>query len=821
MNDSDPKPKPDAIQKVQIEPDQKGWARLSDMYHKYDEERIKVVNEDIDALLVFAGLFSAVLSAFVIETYQNLQEDPIAENIRILTQISSQLASLAVTGNFINSTAPSYTLSSSASSSSLTTQVSFVRINTLWSCSLALSLVTASLGILVKQWFHEYMALGIQTPWRRLRIRFFRTEGLENWQVFELAGALPLLLQIALLLFFIGLSEFLRQLNQIVGWATTGVMLAWLATFVFTTIAPLLSSQCPYKTPILKRPLTYLRPRLLLGFHYSLHIPLIPLLPIYYFLRYINCPTTYIQWLDDQIHKIYIFMRKSKHLLEEDNIGQEDANYNRDINIIVSSDSLFQDEQLERTLCECSNRIPISTLYNYNQSLENDGNRGADDSWRVRLHPEAEERATKVVGTMLMHRFQNPDEDEGWSDVLRSIMAHGKYHSYWKHLPTLFISLMQAEIEIGGGVVFLTLYSSSTQRPFKKYDMYQLCRKGMNGDILDNLILITRLVGGLIEFWPRPSGSTSTNIHLRDLIAKHDIKKDLGTFCYTLSMLLHLASPEAIKNRELEIKRLTSDILDLMVQDESIPLFTKGITYLQLALAAGASRHIQIDYHREPLDRIGTTWPDMLKSIIAAGEHGALWEQLPTLFVQLLQADIEIGARAVFLMLYFSSSEILFNYHAMYYLCREGTKGDIVDSLVSITRLVGEHFWPRSSGPPSTNNHLQNLIEEHDIKKDLAAFCYTFSVLLLLTSPEAIKDREEEVRKLTSDILDILNRNTDLLQNPIWTTYLQLDYAWDALQRIQKEYHREAVESNLAVKLRELKHAVYQHLCAQTWYMPS
>ena len=169
-------------------------------------------------------------------------------------QMSSQLASLSHSGNFINSTMPAFALSTPFSP-----QPSSVRINALWSCSLVISLITASLGILVKQWFHEFMAQGTQDPTYRIRIRFFRSKGLERWQVFEIAAALPLLLQIALLLFFVGLSEFLRELNVIVGWAATGTILGWLGVFIFTTLAPILSSQCPYKTPMLKRPLGYLR----------------------------------------------------------------------------------------------------------------------------------------------------------------------------------------------------------------------------------------------------------------------------------------------------------------------------------------------------------------------------------------------------------------------------------------------------------------------------------------------------------------------------------------------------------------------------------
>lgn len=139
------------------------------------------------------------------------------------------------------------------------------------------------------------------------------------------------------------------------------------------------------------------------------------------------------------------------------------------------------------------------------------------------------------------------------------------------------------------------------------------------------------------------------------------------------------------------------------------------------------------------------------------------------------------------------------------------TSIDIVDNLISITRLVGEHFWPHSSSPTSANNHMhtiQNLIEEQNITKDLAAFCYIFSILLLLTSPEAIWNREEEVRKLTSDIVDILNRDTDLLQNSTPITFWQLDWAEDTLQAMQDQYHGGAVDSNLVTKLRELRNSV-------------
>lgn len=106
--------------------------------------------------------------------------------------------------------------------------------------------------MLVKQWLREFLSQNTQNPKEQVKIHTYRHAGIKGWRVFELAAFLPLLLQLALLLFFIGLSEFLRELDPIVGWVTTGMVLLWLVVFLFTTSAPLIFPSCPYKTPVLR-----------------------------------------------------------------------------------------------------------------------------------------------------------------------------------------------------------------------------------------------------------------------------------------------------------------------------------------------------------------------------------------------------------------------------------------------------------------------------------------------------------------------------------------------------------------------------------------
>ncbi|CAL1706568.1 unnamed protein product [Somion occarium] len=227
------------------------WRRIAKIARDRDEAKIKDCKEGIDTLLVFAGLFSAVLTAFVVESYRLLQ-DPTDVSVQLLQRISQQLGELTTSNA---STAASI----SVSSSPFTASSSAVRVNVLWFASLVCSLVTASLGILIKQWLHQYMSHDSLSPDGQLRIRHLRREGMVRWRVFEIIAMLPTMLQCALALFLLGLSEFLRTLHPVVGGIISGLILICALFFALAAIAPAFSSQCPYKTPVLNGLLRRLR----------------------------------------------------------------------------------------------------------------------------------------------------------------------------------------------------------------------------------------------------------------------------------------------------------------------------------------------------------------------------------------------------------------------------------------------------------------------------------------------------------------------------------------------------------------------------------
>ncbi|KZW03404.1 hypothetical protein EXIGLDRAFT_695851 [Exidia glandulosa HHB12029] len=124
-------------------------ARVWKVYRKeataHDSALLDGWNSTLDILLIFAGLFSAVATAFVVESYQLLQPDNAAYTAAALYILVSATK---------NSTGISLPAPPDLQYASALTRW----INGLWFTSISLSLIVALLSILVKQWISEYRA---------------------------------------------------------------------------------------------------------------------------------------------------------------------------------------------------------------------------------------------------------------------------------------------------------------------------------------------------------------------------------------------------------------------------------------------------------------------------------------------------------------------------------------------------------------------------------------------------------------------------------------------------------------------------------------
>ena len=195
-----------------------------------------------------AGLFSATVTSFTVESYKWLDDNPQDATNRILTQISSQL-SQGLPGATVPALPTTYSVVSSA-----------VRINIYWFLSLTLSMTTVLIGILCMQWLREFQRDTARSHKDAIAMRQMRFEGLLIWKVPLMLSLLPLALQSALLLFFAGLLELWWPRNWIVATVISLAIGTVCLFLVATTILPALQSlltadphlrvgQCPYKSP--------------------------------------------------------------------------------------------------------------------------------------------------------------------------------------------------------------------------------------------------------------------------------------------------------------------------------------------------------------------------------------------------------------------------------------------------------------------------------------------------------------------------------------------------------------------------------------------
>lgn len=199
-----------------------------------------------------AGLYSAVLSAFIVVAFPNLQNTQVTSGLMLnaLERIADHTASYTMHVDMLNSTTA--TTGTSITTTTPGPSANDIRVNVLWFASLMLSLIAASFAILVKQWLREYLVVKNPSPQARLRIRHLREPQLAAWRVIEIAAVLPLLLQLSLGLFFVGMCYFTSEIHSSIGHTTIPLVAGWAACFLGVTLLPFVFPRCPYRTPLLK-----------------------------------------------------------------------------------------------------------------------------------------------------------------------------------------------------------------------------------------------------------------------------------------------------------------------------------------------------------------------------------------------------------------------------------------------------------------------------------------------------------------------------------------------------------------------------------------
>ncbi|CAE6439803.1 unnamed protein product [Rhizoctonia solani] len=221
----------------ELSPDATVWKLYRDEAEEYDQELVKGRHASLDVLLLFAALFSAILTAFLVESKNLLQEDP-ADTAAALLLI---IAQNQVNGGPSPSTIDQPTFSPTYAA---------LWINGLWFAALALSLAAALVAMLSKEWLTAYTASRPRPAHTHALLRQARFDGLNNWWALHIIALLPTLLHLALLLFALGLVVYLWTLDVAVAAVTCVVVALTLIFYLATTLLGALIPFCPFVTEI-------------------------------------------------------------------------------------------------------------------------------------------------------------------------------------------------------------------------------------------------------------------------------------------------------------------------------------------------------------------------------------------------------------------------------------------------------------------------------------------------------------------------------------------------------------------------------------------
>ncbi|KAG9000207.1 hypothetical protein FRB94_005603 [Tulasnella sp. JGI-2019a] len=112
------------------------WGRYDRLADKHDKDMLKRLNDNLDVLLIFAGLFSAINTAFIVVTLSNLSANPVGDTNILLTMLLA---------HFENTTSPSI-----GSITPFVPTTAIVRQNCTFFASLCTSLLAAVGAVLAK-----------------------------------------------------------------------------------------------------------------------------------------------------------------------------------------------------------------------------------------------------------------------------------------------------------------------------------------------------------------------------------------------------------------------------------------------------------------------------------------------------------------------------------------------------------------------------------------------------------------------------------------------------------------------------------------------
>ncbi|KAF9781602.1 hypothetical protein BJ322DRAFT_232648 [Thelephora terrestris] len=204
---------------------------------EFDRDYAGKYDEDLNTSLIFAGLFSAVSSAFIIDVQSNLQPNPNA-----MTAAYLQILIHNMNNTLFPDADPSSTIWTGP-------PPEIVKVQSLLYSSLATSLFAAFIAMLGKQWVNRYIRKQGGSAAEKSRDRQRKLDGSKDWYFQLVIESLPVMLQFALLLLGGALTLYLWTISQMVAGVILAFTLFGIASYAFFTLTATFHYDCPYQTP--------------------------------------------------------------------------------------------------------------------------------------------------------------------------------------------------------------------------------------------------------------------------------------------------------------------------------------------------------------------------------------------------------------------------------------------------------------------------------------------------------------------------------------------------------------------------------------------
>ncbi|KAF7352326.1 hypothetical protein MVEN_01196300 [Mycena venus] len=216
------------------------WTAYKKLADEFDNELQAKYGQDLDTSLIFAGLFSAVSSAFIIQIQPELQPDPNGPTLALLSLLVQNITGI-----------PPASLSQGVSTATSPPPTIVVVAQSLLYFSLSATLLAALLAVLGKQWLLHYNSVGERgTIEERGLERQRKVDGMRRWRFDLVMQVFPLLLQFSLLLFAVALAIYLWTIHHAI--AAIALSLAGLGSILYATmiISAVASPDSPFQTSL-------------------------------------------------------------------------------------------------------------------------------------------------------------------------------------------------------------------------------------------------------------------------------------------------------------------------------------------------------------------------------------------------------------------------------------------------------------------------------------------------------------------------------------------------------------------------------------------